>query len=145
MNCIRWLWVWLVNGFNSMNNSICLCNTRDNNEKVGQSVTKSSFQLIKGQSIITYICLVHVMLMLPYLLLWPLSGQYFSLLTRPFSSRLVVMTMTSDFCSHTISQKSLTVSGSGPYNNSLFHITQASLIFVCLPRLYRLGTPMTKV
>lgn len=35
-------------------------------------------------------------------------------LTRPFSTRLVIMTMTLVFCSHTILQKSLKVDLSGP-------------------------------
>lgn len=36
-------------------------------------------------------------------------------LTRPFSTRLVIMTMTPVFCSHTILQKSLKVDLSGPW------------------------------
>jgi len=35
-------------------------------------------------------------------------------LTRPFSISLVIMTITTDSCSHTIRQKSPNVDGNGP-------------------------------
>lgn len=71
-------------------------------------------QRVKSKLKKTHVCLVHMMTMSPYFLLCPRSGQYFSLFLRPFSSRLVVMTMTSDPWSQTILQKSWMVFGRGP-------------------------------
>ena len=63
----------------------------------------------------THICSVHLIMTGPYVRLWPLSGQYFSLFLRWFSITPVAITMDSDPSCHTILQKSAVVLGRGPW------------------------------